>query len=39
MRFNAAYLAARLKGEEIRDACQAGHALSAKVIMHRGAII
>jgi len=37
--FNAAYLAARLTGEEIRSACQAGHALSAKVIMHRGAIL
>ncbi|GHA11516.1 ketodeoxygluconokinase [Arenicella chitinivorans] len=37
--FNAGYLAARLRGEPAVTACRAGHALAAKVIQHRGAII
>ncbi len=37
--FNAAYLAARLKGEGPEDAALAGHRLAGSVIMHRGAII
>jgi len=37
--FNAAYLAARLKGASPEDAARAGHRLAGTVIMHRGAII
>ena len=37
--FNAAYLAARLHGSTVVDACNAGHALASQVIQHRGAII
>ena len=37
--FNAAYLAARLKGESPVPAAQAAHALAAEKIRHRGAIM
>jgi 2-dehydro-3-deoxygluconokinase len=37
--FNAAYLAARLKGQSVVDAAKAGHRLASVVIQHRGAII
>ncbi|GAB4358686.1 MAG: sugar kinase [Kiloniellaceae bacterium] len=37
--FNAAYLAARLGGEEPEAAAAAGHRLAARVIAHKGAII
>jgi len=37
--FNAAYLAARLKGCSPRDAALDGHRLAAVVIAHRGAIV
>src|SRR3954469_17533123 len=37
--FNAAYLAARLKGEGPVGAAQAAHGLAAQVIRHRGAIM
>ncbi len=37
--FNAAYLAARLKGEGPVAAAQAAHGLAAQVIRHRGAIM
>jgi 2-dehydro-3-deoxygluconokinase len=37
--FDAAYLAARLKGVEPAPAARIGHELSAVVIQHRGAII
>jgi len=37
--FNAAYLAARLKGAEPKNAARAAHVLAAEVIRHRGAII
>jgi 2-dehydro-3-deoxygluconokinase len=37
--FNAAYLAARLKGEKPMTAVQAAHALAAEKIRHRGAIM
>ncbi len=37
--FNAAYLAARLKGVAPLDAARAGHRLAAAVIRHPGAII
>ncbi|MEP9376894.1 sugar kinase [Aquabacter sp. CN5-332] len=37
--FNAAYLAARLKGATPEEAALAGHRLAGAVIMHRGAII
>lgn len=37
--FNAAYLAARLQGEGVREAAMAGHRLAAKVIGTRGAIV
>ncbi len=37
--FNAAYLAARLKGQSPSDAALAGHRLAAAVIQHRGAIV
>jgi 2-dehydro-3-deoxygluconokinase len=37
--FNAAYLAARLKGAEPLAAAHAAHVLAAEVIRHRGAII
>lgn len=36
--FNAAYLAARLKGETPRAATLAGHRLAGVVVQHRGAI-
>ena len=36
--FNAAYLAARLRGEDQRAAALAGHRLAAVVIQHRGAL-
>ena len=37
--FNAAYLAARLKGAEPLGAARAAHVLAAEVIRHRGALI
>ena len=37
--FNAAYLAARLKGAEPVAAARAAHVLAAEVIRHRGALI
>ena len=37
--FNAAYLAARLKGEEPTAAAAAAHSLAGQVIQHRGAIM
>jgi 2-dehydro-3-deoxygluconokinase len=37
--FNAAYLAARLKGESPVAAVSAAHALAAQKIRHRGAIM
>src|SRR3954453_6860472 len=37
--FNAAYIAARLKGESPVSAAQAAHALAAEKIRHRGAIM
>jgi len=37
--FNAAYLAARLRGAEPLAAARAAHVLAAEVIRHRGAII
>jgi 2-dehydro-3-deoxygluconokinase len=37
--FNAAYLAARLKGEPPAAAASAAHSLAAQVIRHRGAIM
>ena len=37
--FNAAYLAARLKGEKPEAAALAGHRLAAEVMGHRGAIL
>jgi 2-dehydro-3-deoxygluconokinase len=37
--FNAAYLAARLKGDAPVQAAQMGHRLAAEVIRHQGAII
>jgi 2-dehydro-3-deoxygluconokinase len=37
--FNAAYLAARLKGQAPAEAARAGHALAGIVIQHRGAIV
>lgn len=37
--FAAAYLASRLRGGSVSDAAKAGHALAARVIQYRGAII
>jgi 2-dehydro-3-deoxygluconokinase len=37
--FNAAYLAARLGGQQPQAAAAAGHRLAARVIAHKGAII
>jgi 2-dehydro-3-deoxygluconokinase len=37
--FNAAYLAARLNGENPLAAASAAHGLAAQVIRHRGAIM
>lgn len=37
--FNAAYLAARLRGVDMVAATQAAHALAGRVIMHSGAIV
>ena len=37
--FNAAYLAARLKGDEPHQAVAAAHRLAGEVIRHRGAIM
>jgi 2-dehydro-3-deoxygluconokinase len=37
--FNAAYLAARLKGQPPAEAARAGHTLAGVVIQHRGAIV
>ncbi|MCJ8139250.1 sugar kinase [Falsirhodobacter halotolerans] len=37
--FNAAYLAARLSGDSMRDAARAGDALARQVILQRGALI
>ena len=36
--FNAAYIAARLRGAPPDDACRLGHRLAGAVIQHRGAI-
>ncbi|MEM8941222.1 MAG: sugar kinase [Pseudomonadota bacterium] len=37
--FNAGFLSARLDGESLRDAAQAGNRLAARVICERGALI
>jgi len=37
--FNAAYITARLKGENMRDAMRIGHLVASQVIAHPGAII
>lgn len=37
--FNGGYLAARLQGQDMAAAAQAGHAMSLRVIAHRGALI
>ena len=37
--FNAAYLAARFKDENVVDACNCGHSLASQVIQNKGAII
>ncbi len=37
--FNAAYIAARIHGLSVVEACRAGHSLAAKVIQYHGAII
>ena len=37
--FNAAYVAARLRGASPEDAARAGHRLAGEVILYRGAII
>ena len=37
--FNAAYLAARLRGRPPREAAAQGHRLACRVIAHRGAIV
>ncbi|MBM3547759.1 MAG: sugar kinase [Alphaproteobacteria bacterium] len=37
--FNAAYLAARIKGAKPAEAAAAGHVLAAEVILHPGAVI
>jgi 2-dehydro-3-deoxygluconokinase len=37
--FNAAYLAARLRGSSVEAAIAAGQLLAAKVVQHRGALI
>ena len=37
--FNAAYLAAIVRGESSREAALAGHRLASRVVQHRGAII
>jgi 2-dehydro-3-deoxygluconokinase len=37
--FNAGYLAARLTGADPVTAAEAGHALAARVVGHRGAIL
>lgn len=37
--FNAGYLAARLKGSDLREAITAGQSLAGRVVQHRGAII
>jgi len=37
--FNAGYLASRFTGASSVKACKAGHALAAKVIQHKGAIV
>jgi len=37
--FNAAYIAARIKGENMRDAMRSSHLVASQVIAHPGAII
>ena len=37
--FNAAYLAARLKGRSVREAVAAARRLAAVVVQHPGAIV
>lgn len=37
--FNAAYIAARIHGLSVVEACRAGHHLASKVIQYLGAII
>jgi len=37
--FNAGYLATRLKGGTVVQACEAGHVLASTVIQYRGAVI
>ncbi|WP_128255551.1 sugar kinase [Falsirhodobacter deserti] len=37
--FNAAFLAALVRGEDVISAAQAGHRLAGRVIAHRGAIV
>ena len=37
--FNAAYLAARIRGRDVADSARLAHRLAATVIQHRGAII
>ncbi len=37
--FNAGYIAARLRGEELDNAVRSAHATANEVVMHRGAIV
>ena len=37
--FNAAYIAARIRGDGPGDAARSGHRLAARVVAHRGAIV
>jgi 2-dehydro-3-deoxygluconokinase len=37
--FNAGYIAARLRGEELDNAVRSAHATAGDVVMHRGAIV
>jgi len=37
--FNAGYIAARMRGEELDSAVRSAHATAADVVMHRGAIV
>lgn len=37
--FNAGYITARMKGADLTDSLKAGMALSAQVVMHRGALV
>lgn len=37
--FNGAYLAARMQGQDVPEAAQAGHRMASRVVMHQGALI